>query len=172
MKLIVKGALKLANPFDSIIGSINKLTDKIANPKENGLWSKLAAMNKAIADKMFNKGGGQYGRKKWPDLDPKMDGRKRYGSDGSSQGRYNGSSIPLVASGKYKGSHRVLESTGDTMRFGSSFSDRKVAYLTNAGRGDRVVIPDSESFEYIQDVERVTSKHMNKIITEAFNDSI
>jgi len=150
---------------------INKLSEKASNSDKSGLWKKITRMNDLIIDRMFGGLGGKYGRNKWARISASMYGKERTGSDGLVYGKFSSSSLPLQASGNYRDSHDLMSKTPIFMRYGSNFSEQTVKEITNAGLGDRVAMPNSDSAEYRQDLARVTSQHLNQIITEAFNET-
>ncbi len=161
----------MANDIKQAMIFINKVTEKLTNSRKSGLWRRLELLNDKIISRMFDGQGGQYGRDKWKPIKETIYGKKRTGSDGLNYGRYSVSSLPLQASGNYRGSHKLLMQTPLSMRYGSSFSDKMTSWMTNAGQGGRVAMPDSNSSEYMGEMDRVTSQYLNDVITEAFNAS-
>ena len=142
------------------------MTSKLVNSKDNGLYDKIAAMNKRIVNDIFDRQGGVYGVKEWPRLDPKNIGKKRYSSYGNLVGRYTAGSLPLQASKRFKRSHVKLAEGNKKMVFGSNFEDNRVTNIINAGRGQRQTMPDVNSAQYQAELSKVIEDHTNDLIKD------
>lgn len=98
---------------------LGELVRYTSNAKKSGLWKRISSHLKTVVNMLFDQQGGDYGRAKWPAIDPSMYGKRRYGSDGTAQGTYAPGTKPLQASGKYKKSFKLIEQTPVFMQWGS-----------------------------------------------------
>ena len=148
---------------------VRKTVRMLSNGKVSGLFDNLTAWLDKIKERLFDKQGGDYGRKKWVGISPTLEGKLRRTSNGKKSGEvFDAGSKPLQVSGRYRASFKAKTSPR-WMTYGSRIKQADKLPYAGWNRKDgkyepRYALPDMTAEKTIREKLKISRQTVRDFI--------